>query len=688
MKKNIDTDRLIYMTLFFFASISIGYGQKILTTQQQDRWSIQPDGSILWKTTDRLPHADHIEMSGEQVSVWVQYKITGTKKAEISRTVVFPTFRLSPNETHSSLMYTFRDCDLPRFFINGQPLRADIINGAHLTDLPQVTDSIRQKGIMRVYSTIGESGNVKLVRSLFPSVDKPMSIEKFVFSNIGEKEISVSMEYLKREIHTIDEISISKSHNIILGTVNDGQRPLQPGESVSFGVYYMASRGRDLSLNIDIGKEESARQNRVEQIIGKLQLETPDPVLNTAFNFAKIRATESIFKTKGGYMHSPGGLTYYSAIWANDQAEYINPFFAFLGDSIGNKSAMNAYRHFALFMNPGFKPIPSSIVAEGDSYWNGVGDRGDMAMIAYGASRYALAFGNADTAKALWPLIKWCLEYSSRKLNSNGVVTSDSDELEGRFPSGKANLSTNVLYYDALLSAAWLGKEIGEPKSVTTRYHKSAKQLRINMEKYFGGVVEGFKTYKYYEGNDVLRSWICLPLTAGILERREGTINALFSPRLWTQDGLATRAGDKTFWDRSTLYALRGVLIAGETDRAMNYLRYYSRRRLLGEHVPYPVEAFPEGNQKHLSAESGLYCRIYTEGLFGIRPAGLNSFFCTPRLPKEWNFMALRNIHAFGDVFDLEISRTDKGKLSVIIKNNSEQKTFIIDEGSTQRVKL
>ena len=37
-----------------------------------------------------------------------------------------------------------------------------------------------------------------------------------------------------------------------------------------------------------------------------------------------------------------------------------------------------------------------------------------------------------------------------------------------------------------------------------------------------------------------------------------------------------------------------------------------------GEHVPYPVEAWPEGNQRHLSAESALYCRIFTEGLFGL----------------------------------------------------------------------
>ena len=110
-------------------------------------------------------------------------------------------------------------------------------------------------------------------------------------------------------------------------------------------------------------------------------------------------------------------------------------------------------------------------------------------------------------------------------------------------------------------------------------------------------------------------------------------IDALFSPRLWTADGLATEAGDKTFWDRSTLYGLRGVFAAGATEKALEYLTYYSKRRLLGDHVPYPVEAYPEGNQRHLSAESALYCRVYTEGMFGLRPTGFDSFLLTPRLP-------------------------------------------------------
>ena len=311
-----------------------------------------------------------------------------------------------------------------------------------------------------------------------------------------------------------------------------------------------------------------------------------------------------------------------------------------------------------------------------------------MAMIAYGAGRYALAFGNIDSARVLWPLIEWCLEYLNRNINADGVVFSDSDELEGRFPAGKANLNTSSLYYDALVSAVYLGKLLRIPFAQLKNYEKQAKQIRSNIEKYFGSTVEGFSTYRYYKGNDTLRAWITTPLTVDIFDRKKGTIDALFSSRLWTEDGLASLAGNKTFWDRSTLYGLRGAFAAGETDKALTFLQYFSRRRLLGEHVPYAVEAYPEGNQRHLSAESGLYCRIYTEGLFGMRPTGFNSFNCTPRLPAAWERMALRNVHAFGHIFDLEVVRATKEKLNIIVKSGGKQKMYVIKDGGTQRIEF
>ena len=217
------------------------------------------------------------------------------------------------------------------------------------------------------------------------------------------------------------------------------------------------------------------------------------------------------------------------------------------------------------------------------------------------------------------------------------------------------------MYYDALISAARLAQELGIPSAQSTIYSSQAKALDEAIETHFGRNISGFETYQYYEGNSTLRAWICTPLTVGLFKRSKGTINALFSDKLWTADGLASESGSTTFWDRATLYALRGVFAAGETKRAMDFLLMYSKRRLLGEHVPYPVEAYPEGNQRHLSAESALYCRIITEGLMGIRPAGFNTFSFSPKLPENWNSMALRNIKAFNHTFDIEVKREKNG---------------------------
>jgi hypothetical protein len=233
-----------------------------------------------------------------------------------------------------------------------------------------------------------------------------------------------------------------------------------------------------------------------------------------------------------------------------------------------------------------------------------------------------------------------------------------------------------------------LGKLLNEPSNKIKLYEQRAKEIKDNIENFFGATVEGFKTYRYYEGNDTLRAWITTPLTVDIFDRKEGTIAALFSSRLWTEDGLASLAGNKTFWDRSTLYGLRGAFAAGETEKALRFLKYYSQRRLLGEHVPYAVEAYPEGNQRHLSAEGGLYCRIYTEGLFGMRPVGFNSFDMTPRLPEEWDHMALRNIHSFQNIFDLEVERSGNNKLTITVTKGNNKKQYTIKEGEKKRIQL
>ena len=643
----------------------------------QQRWHLNQDGGISWEVeSGDNAHSDHIEMSGLKVSTVVRYGVDDEGKFLLNRGMVWPMLRTIPNDTHASLMRK----------LGWNPLENVLINNA------QIKEQVRRislDGTMEVESDLStRQGVVGLTRILFPSTTQPMFCEKYVLENKGNKAVTVEINQVKNVMTTAAEKGVNGSYRIIQALNGAAYTSLQPGQSVSFYAYTAGYKQGESEETPDIESELSKRQAFIQELWGKLMLNTPDPVINTMFAFAKIRGAESIYDTACGLLHGPGGESYYAAIWANDQAEYINPFFPFLGYDKGNQSALTAYLQFARFMNDAYKPLPSSIIAEGKDVWGGAGDRGDAAMIAYGASRYALERGSKEEAEQLWPLIEWCLEYCHRKVNADGVVASDSDELEGRFPAGDANLCTSSLYYDALNSAVYLGKELKKEGKLLKQYASQAKSLKANIEKYFGAEVEGFQTYQYYKGNDVLRSWICIPLTVNIFDRKEETVRALFSPRLWTENGLLTQAGSETFWDRSTLYALRGVYACGETEKATEYLKFYSGQRLLGEHVPYAIEAWPEGNQRHLSAESGLYCRIITEGMFGIRPTGFKSFVLTPRLPAEWNQMSLHKIQAFGSSFDVEIQRAGE-KLQVTVLNQGKvcvKKT--IKEGDSLMVKL
>lgn len=653
----------------FFIFVGLVCGGEL---RAQYRWKIEPDGGILWAIKDSLPHDDHIEMSGKQLSVVLRYGVNAEKKFCLERSMVWPMLRTIPNNTHASLMHRFAGDILSWVTVNGLALQQEQLKSVYLKGLMQV-----KSNFSTAYVNIGAARKrvqkpvVEVVRTFYPSMDLPVWCERYEINNISDRLLEVFIPEINICSHTDPAKGVEGEYIFSTSTQGAGTYKIAPGQSVCFYAGIQAYRFSEKAVQPDYAAELQKRREFVEEMENRLRLETPDEIVNTMFQFAKIRAAESIYKTKGGYMHGPGGESYYAAIWANDQAEYVNPFFPYLGYEVGNLSALNAFRHFARFMNADYQPIPSSIIAEGKDIWAGAGDRGDAAMVAYGAARYALARGSCREAKELWPLIEWCLEYCKRKINTAGVVESDTDELEGRFPAGEANLCTSSLYYDALCSAVFLGKEIGVPARQLTLYRKEALALRQAIEACFGARVSGFDTYRYYEGNDLLRSWICIPLTMGITDRAEGTIDALFSPRLWTENGLLTQEGSGTFWDRSTLYALRGVYAAGATEKATAYLQYYSRQRLLGEHVPYAIEAWPEGSQRHLSAESGLYGRVITEGLFGIRPAGLASFVFTPRLPAAWDKMALREIHAFGKTFDIEVSRK-QAKLRVVVKENDK----------------
>jgi hypothetical protein len=655
----------VLLWILLFTIITGPSSAQDLSQQNELFWHTNTDQGITWKlnTEKRLPHSDNLEMSGQLVSGIIAYKVTAAKQVKITRDIIFPQLRKYSKSNES--MY--------RAYLRSQ-YNDDILPVITLAEKKFETgelDSVRIAGKISFY--FKPRDGIQVVRTFFPSMDKRCFVEKWTLINKGKKpqDLTIGATGLVQ-----NEKGFHGEYHRKIVTDAMPQVTIDPAGQYSFGVYFIAQLNEEAEPERDLTGIERMRDQFLDSVSTNLVLKSPDSTINTLFYFSKIRAAESIFRSRLGLVHSPGGGNYYVGIWANDQAEYSGPFFSYLGYQTGMQAAMNAYRIFQ-----------SNIPKNGGKIWAsfeldvtfpfGEYDRGDAAMIAYGATHFLLASGDRKKAEEIWPLIDWCLKYSQKRVTADGIVASESDELEGRFPTGSANLSTSSLYYAALIQSARLARAMGKAPSLIKDYELRAKNLSAAIERYFGANMEGLATYKYYKENTTLRAWICLPLVVGINGRKAGTLDALFD-KLWSTNGVLTElkpgeTGGKVFWDRGTLYAFRGAFKAGAADRALERLESYSTTRLTGFRVPYAVEAWPENGMAHLSAESALYCRIFTEGLLGLEPTGFDSFLLRPNLPAKWDHLELFNIKAFGTAVDIHLKREQSKSRSANLNIRSEQ---------------
>ena len=615
---------------------SLHQGGQAMTTH----WQLTPSGIRRMADT---PFTDHIEMAGHQLAAIVTYGVTAEGTLSLGRELCYPGLRTLPRDTFGTLHAFHPENQRHAFSCDGEPL----------IEYPA---EFSFDGVLTMVS-FDRLKRLRFTRHCFPCVEQAAYIESVTVENCTDSPLTITVSgmdstryargaagvYAIQAVCSAQDLILLPREQAVSDLVFSARLHLLPAPAVD-GVHGLAER----------------RKLVAELTDGSLTFDCPDKELCQFFRFAKLRAAESIFDTLAGPLHSPGGGPYYAAVWANDQAEYAGPFFPFMNYERANIASLNAYGLFARFMSPAYTPIPSSIIDGGQDFWEGHGDRGDAAMYLYGCSRYLLALGDRDTAQKMFWTLRWSANFTLSKKTPEGVIASDSDELEERLPSGDANLCTSSLVYGGLISAAALADELGE-SATASLWRSEAAALRNAIESYFGATISGYETYRYYDGNTQLRSWICIPLTMGIYDRQKGCADALLSDKLFCDDGVLSIEGDVTIWDRSTLYAFRGIFNAGESDRVYPYLRRYVIQRLLGPHVPYAVEAYPEGNQRHLSAESALFARVITEGLCGITPVGLHTLSLKPSVPKELRWVKLSQIYAGGKCFNLEIIRRADG---------------------------
>lgn len=568
-------------------------------------------------------HGDDIEMSGELVSGIIVY---GVKNGEpyYKRQFAFPNIRIQPNNTQGT--YRTECNETPVAFAERDRF-----------------ERVELDGVLSVYSC---AGDLRIVRRFFPSTTLPVFYEQIDLYNRGTQYVTPKWETYKR----LDSKLGCEGYVYFDRICNKPCRPIAAGETVSLLFHYSARFAND---NIPQEKEPlKKRRARVEELMSQCDVTTGNGIVDTMFSFAKLRAGESLFRTEKGLIHSPGGRSFYAAIWCNDQCEYVAPWFAFTGDKLEAEAVENIYGWYYPYFNDDYRPIPSSIICGGRDQWCGAGDRGDAEMYLYGLSRVLLTQGELPN-KAQMRALKWCVEYIQRNMTEDGVVFSDSDELENRISSG-INLNTSSLAYGGLVNYAVLLERMNKTDEVK-KIIRMQTALRKAIENYFGGEIGGYHTYHYHKGCKVIRAWNSLPVYMGIMDRAEGTLKSI-DEKLWSNGSCRSTENEKILWDRSALYYIMALFRAEETETAWRKLKEYSMTRLLGERVPYAVEAYPESGMRHLSAESGLYCRVFTDGLLNI---GFNEkgYTVNCALPKELDEIAVKNIYLNGKSETIGVKR-------------------------------
>lgn len=137
-----------------------------------ERWNILGPGSICWNVaSDPQPeHEDHIEMAGQKCAVVIHYGVDDARRLRLRQTVVLPTLRTIPNNTHASLLWERAWEDMAFLEIDGQLLP------------PEQLDEVRFDGILRLQ---GRWDGLSVIRTLLPSREGSYMVEHLQICNSG-----------------------------------------------------------------------------------------------------------------------------------------------------------------------------------------------------------------------------------------------------------------------------------------------------------------------------------------------------------------------------------------------------------------------------------------------------------------------------------------------------------------------
>lgn len=546
----------------------------------------------------------------------------------------------------------------PTRFIRYSDPRGYLVTPLCLNHFTAVPSSVRYDGSELVIDYHGEKNSLSLSSFVSPSEPTAWFITRYERphvspEDVGKKVRTISLQHQNHRVWRSEEWVSTRQLEVSYSCVNE---PNEISASLAF----------------------SERSKLCRIWLDAVQLHCPETVLSTTLQFAKIRTCESIYNAPElGLVHSPGGGMFYSGVWCNDQAEYAAPVLGMLGpaDSLPCAAALNSLRAIAKCFDIERQHVPYSI--EVDGAYIGWLDRGDAGMFAWGASLVVMTLAENAVTEEFLPHIKFACKVIISRMEgcTEGIVHSESDELEGRFPTGNANLSVNCIGILALESAGEAALCAGDDEF--SRICKSAAcDLRANVHKYF--LVEDKRRYAYYAGCEVGRGWACLSALARLPFGKEALLFVLND--MWRGDGILTVENETDVWDRCTLYSIRAGYMCGSVELATSRLLELARNRLTrGRAVPY----MQENNSSHaqLAAESALFIRVITEGLLGMHVKSGKRAELQPRCPEAWPGYDIWNVYFAGVCLSFNIKQCDEGlTISVCTAAGSSNAEIAPDE--------
>ena len=278
------------------------------------------NGKIIWNVIKdkKLPHYDHIEFASDNAAGILSYGADKNGKLKLFLHAIYPQLRLNPNNTYGS------------FFANFET-SYNLFSGENSDEEKLLRIEIDEFGI----TLISKTKRLEITRSYVSSKRSFAVSEKISIKNIYGKDLEL-------KVANLNGLKYSEKDKGYQGKVyrygckiilNNKERtafttPLAEKATKTFYAVYFAEEKRK---TYDPETDFLDRENYVNTMKECLSIITPDDTVNKLCEMAKVRACESIFKTKNGYMHAPGGGHYYAAVFTNDQGEYIMPYFGYCG---------------------------------------------------------------------------------------------------------------------------------------------------------------------------------------------------------------------------------------------------------------------------------------------------------------------------------------------------------------------